>query len=172
MNYKIIMTVCLLLSLCVGCKGQYKNDLKSSNVIAQLNAIGYAGNHKKRDAVSSLRDVLMSSYPQENKIQAVFALGEIKDESAIDLLIEVLEGSQGELKVKTAEALGKIQSNKAVPALISSLKNEEVRPTAIWALGNIDDESASPALAELLSDQDKYNRYLVRQSLKKIGFGG
>jgi HEAT repeat protein len=55
-----------------------------------------------------------------------------------------------------------------VPALVQLLEKETNKYPIIWALGEIGDKSAVPALNRLLASGDKYMRYNANKALSKI----
>lgn len=82
------------------------------------------------------------------------------DPRAVDLLVEVLAGSDQALRPKAARLLGESKSPEGVPVLAGVLENatdepnEDVPPQAAWALGEIGDQRAVPALVSLLANRD------------------
>lgn len=132
---------------------------------------------------------------KEIRLLSIKALGDLKEESAVETLVNILEEKDREVLEITVVSLGKIKSPKAVPSLskiltsssITSQKgsvdknmplktdevdyhtNENIIFSAIWALGNIGAQDALPVLKDLLPNLNKYIEYNVRQSLKNIG---
>ncbi|MDP8230456.1 MAG: HEAT repeat domain-containing protein, partial [Candidatus Gorgyraea atricola] len=84
-------------------------------------------------------------------IDAIGALGEIRDKRAVPVLIKELDKGGN---LVAAIALGKIGSTRAVTALIKALEdtNTDVRKNVAEALGNIGDDRAVPALIKALND--------------------
>ena len=80
------------------------------------------------------------------------ALGRIKDESAVEPLIEFLTQEDSDLRLNAAMALGKIGDRRAVVRLIILLGDENwyVRWHAAEALGNIRDERAVDPLIKVV----------------------
>jgi len=77
------------------------------------------------------------------RTDAVVALGNIGDKSAVDGLIETLEDEDYDIRMKAAEALGKIGDERAVPALTKAKRDFEkpVRDAAKEALKKIENRS-------------------------------
>src|SRR5581483_9642929 len=86
-------------------------------------------------------------------------LGEIKDPSAVPVLIRCLSETNENVQASAIEALGKIRDVGAVPPLLEVLKKEPslLKFSAIKALGQIQDLRAVPALIEAL-DQSMFKR--------------
>ena len=58
------------------------------------------------------------------RIEAVMALGNVRDVKGVPALIDALKDETWEVRFDAAEALGKIGDARAVPALIDALKDE------------------------------------------------
>ena len=106
------------------------------------------------------------------QIKAIKALGEIKDDKAIDALsAELDEEEQGNIRGIIALSLGKIGSIRAVPKLISML-NDNIwyvrRDTAI-ALGLLGDISAVNGLVEKLDDKYEEVIEYSAKAIEKLG---
>jgi HEAT repeat protein len=88
------------------------------------------------------------------QINAIKALGEIKDETAVGGLVAELSDDTGYIRCAIALSLGKIGSNKAVPALIEALNDKiwYMRRDSAIALGQIADPRATDALIGKLND--------------------
>jgi len=82
--------------------------------------------------------------------RAVHLLASIKDERAVDALIEALESEDLKLRYHAAFALAKTADKKATLPLIKALKDKDfyVRQGAAFALGKIRDERAVDSLIE------------------------
>lgn len=140
------------------------------------------GETQSRSAVQALVDLLTIEKEVSVRSAAVLALGQIKDESAVPTLTQMLAGISPNKKSKkredefvmrsAAQALGEIRSRAGVPALIATLTNEtgsvELRRTAATALGLIGDTSAVPALQSALADNDPYLSGAAREALRQL----
>jgi HEAT repeat protein len=89
-------------------------------------------------AVGPLREALTGG-TNNVQAQAAFALGELKEESAIDALAELLKHTELLVRMNAADALGKIGDPKPVSHLIGALKDPEqyMRTAAEEALEKI-----------------------------------
>jgi HEAT repeat protein len=87
---------------------------------------------------------------------AAWALGEIKDQKAVNPLINVLKDKDSLVKRMSVEALGKLKNPNAVNPLIAIAmdKNNEyfLRRNAVKALGEIADTKAAAPLITLLKE--------------------
>jgi HEAT repeat protein len=120
---------------------------------------------------------------------AIVALGLLKDETAVELLTQVLtrrvpsEGFYGKvlrrkdlenpfIRRAAAQALGRIGSRAAVPALIAALSDpkagEDVRREAARSLAAIGDPAAVPALRAARTAGDPYLARIAFDALQKI----
>jgi len=140
------------------------------------------GETRNRSAVQSLGDLLTFEKEPSVRAAAVMALGEIRDESAAPVLIQVLSGVSSDKKSKAredefvmrvaAQALGLIRSRTGVAVLIATLTNEtaslDVRRAAAQSLGLIADPSATPALQAALASSDPYLSEAAREALRRL----
>jgi HEAT repeat protein len=120
---------------------------------------------------------------------AIVSLGLLKDESAVNLLTQVLtrkvktDGFTGLLlrrkdlenpflRRAAAQALGLIGSRAAVPVLMATLADlkagDDVRREAARALGAIGDPAAAPALQAAQKSNDPYLARLAYEALRKF----
>ena len=163
----------LILFLNYGCSlndtEKYLQDLKSENVMVRNNAIYYLGENKEKLAVPMLIELLNNDQPKETRLNAIEALGKIEEAISVDPLVALLNEEDKEIKMAACDALGMIKNAKAAGPLIGILQDKDIQLTAIWALGNIGDKSAVPALTRLLNDQDKYVSSNAAKALKRIG---
>jgi len=103
--------------------------------------------------------------------RAVFSLGVIRDERAIEPLIVVLKDNE-----KTARALGMINNRRAVESLMEALKDENKKKIAhnpilcdvIWSLGRLGDKRAIAPLQKMLDNEDFYVQLEAKKALQKI----
>ncbi len=103
--------------------------------------------------------------------EAVEALGDLRDPSAIPALMGALTGDQySGIRWKAVEALTKIGSD-SVPSLVAVLKNPDpdIRWKAAVALGEIGDHRGISPLVELLGDSDRFVRSRAAYALVHIG---
>ncbi|MCK4518621.1 MAG: HEAT repeat domain-containing protein [Candidatus Omnitrophica bacterium] len=111
---------------------------------------------------------------EPNKIDAVIALGLLKDPRCVDILIEYLENSDNDhLCHQIIRSLGWIGDKRALPILIDILKDDNyvhARGMAALALGDIGGgQKVITALEEAYnSDTDMYVRDYAAESLNKI----
>ncbi|MDP3396864.1 MAG: HEAT repeat domain-containing protein [Methanoregula sp.] len=111
----------------------------------------------------------------ENKYIPIYILGELKAKEAVDDLIKILDFSENEVfgvefeSFAAIYALGKIKDKHAVEPLIKLLKNKtyDIISAAAWALGEIGDTRAIPALEEALID-DEFDYYWSTSSIPSI----
>lgn len=171
---RILLTCIIVFSLPLnGCRKndneRYVKNLQSDNPLLIQEAVYYLGKEKDINAVPPLIDLIKATGSETIRKDAIRALGDIKADAAVDVLIDELKNPDEQVKIVTVEALGKIREVRAVPPLIQILPDPSVCLTAIWALGNIGDKAAVDSLSSLLQDEDVFVRFNASQSLKKIG---
>jgi len=83
---------------------------------------------------------------------AAYALGKIRNEAAVEALLQALNDEDSDVRRSTAYALGKIRNEAAVEALLQALNDEDsnVRRSAAYALGEIASSKFLPRLSELI----------------------
>lgn len=81
--------------------------------------------------------------------RAAFALGIIKDDAAVEPLLEAF--FEDRISRSAAEALGMIKAPRSLDPLIGALNNqsESIRGHAVWALGDFADRRACNGLLDL-----------------------
>jgi len=136
---------------------------------------------KVREYVLILED---QQTPQHKRNQAILALMQMDDGSAVPALIAQVEGSyEPVVKQNAIRALGKIGDKRALVSLLKILKEpvkgdvedegEEqaiLRRSAVLALGDIGDVSARPVLEAVAQDSKEYQsvRELAAIAAEKI----
>jgi HEAT repeat protein len=124
----------------------------SANALAEI---------RTRQTRRGLERILVSGKSAEARKRAAWALGFLHDEDATPALLRTLADRNEETDVRAyaAEALGHLvpqaQHDEALAALLQALteRTPEIRFWAAFALGNLGDERAIPAL-QRLADRD------------------
>jgi HEAT repeat protein len=124
----------------------------SANALAEI---------RTRQTRRGLERILASGKSAEARKRAAWALGFLHDEDAAPALLRTLADRHEETDVRAyaAEALGhlapQMQHDEALAALLQALTDRapEIRFWAAFALGNLGDERAIPAL-QRLADRD------------------
>ena len=105
------------------------------------------------------------------RMAAARALGEIRDERAVEKLLATLSDGAWKVRELAAWALGEMKEERAVQSLGKLLLEDaraEVRETTAWALGEISDPQALPFLKQALNDAETRVRDKVRWALSEI----
>jgi HEAT repeat protein len=129
-----------------------------------VKALGWIEDVSAVPAVISVLKVGNSYSRQE----AAEALGKLGDASAVPVLIEALNDKYFHVRSNSVVSLGQIGDVSAVPTLIDILRGNELRGEAKRALERIG-KSATPALIDLLQDEEKEMRYDAALILGAIG---
>jgi HEAT repeat protein len=102
----------------------------------------------------------------------VWALGELEDRSAIEILGAATSDRSPRVRGTAAWAIGQLDENgaKAPPGLLRLLRDEnaDVRLKAAWALGELEDTGALPAVRDALraEQNDRVRKALIRALMK------
>lgn len=123
---------------------------------------------KGDEAVDSLISAL-SNRKKNIRLHAANLLGAIGDEKAIKPLILTLSDNNKLVRREASTALSRM-GPAAVDPLIEVLDNPDwrVRGAAAWALGNLNDEKAIPALEKLLDDESGYVKSGAQSAIATI----
>jgi len=126
-----------------------------------IEAMGHVGSPAVETLLKLLRDWEVRKY-------AILALGRIRDERVLDPLM--LQLRNDEFKDDAINALVEL-GEPSVPKLIAALrdKDENVRKSAVLALGRIKNSEAINPLIEMLDDKDWFTRLTAAAALESIG---
>jgi len=104
------------------------------------------------------------------RIVAAWALGMMKDRTAVVPLVRLLADESSSVRWVAAMALGKLGDIRAVEPLIALLQDERpfVRRGVAHALGRLGDPRALEPLAELKKDEDEDVRKAAKEALEKL----
>ena len=121
--------------------------------------------------VGDIIEILQNSKYAYRRQHCATALGLLKAEEAIQVLVECLQDKANNVRGSAATALGRIGTEQAVAPLIECLQDEanSVRGSAASALGQIDSKQAVFPLIELLNDEDIICRSSAATALGRIG---
>jgi len=156
----------------------FEPSLEGSMVLSGLDSItsglesGKNGNQENGKAPSSDPvDKYISDLQDQNRSirdEAAKALGELKDDRAVEPLISVLtEDDDNDVRGSAAISLGMINDTRALEPLIEALQDQEsvVRSSAANGLGWLGDARAAEALIKALKDKSFEVRGLAAMSL-------
>jgi HEAT repeat protein len=126
-----------------------------------IEAMGQVGSPAVDTLLRLLRDWDVRKY-------AILSLGKIRDERVLDPLM--LQLRNDEFKDDAINALVEL-GEPSVPKLIAALKDrdENVRKSAVLALGRIKNNDAIDPLIHMLGDQDWFTRLTAAAALESIG---
>ncbi|MBI2267599.1 MAG: HEAT repeat domain-containing protein [Armatimonadetes bacterium] len=104
------------------------------------------------------------------RIQAMLALGELKDERAVEFLVSQLHNSDEIICHYAAQAIGKVGGKKALKMLLEIMEGNRQgnRLYTISALEEIGDKEAAPALVAALFDREDEVREAATRAFQYI----
>jgi HEAT repeat protein len=125
---------------------------------------------ERESAVAPLRSALQDG-DEWVRMAATRALGEIRDERAVESLIATLSDGSGRVRELAAWALGEMNDRRAVQSLCTMLLKDaqaDARQMAAWALGEIQDPQAVESLNAALNDEEPRVRAKAKWALSEI----
>jgi beta-lactamase regulating signal transducer with metallopeptidase domain len=153
-----------------------QSQLDSSNAVVRRNAawaIGELTNmlpNERSSAVPQLI-ILLGDRDAWVRMAAGRAIGELRDDRAIETLIATLSDSDWRVRQMIAWALSEMKADRAVNALCAILLSDaraEVRRGAAEALGEIRSEAALASLTQALNDPESSVSAKVRWAIEEI----
>ncbi|NVM02273.1 MAG: HEAT repeat domain-containing protein, partial [Candidatus Helarchaeota archaeon] len=102
------------------------------------------------------------------KIEAIRALGFLRDSRALDRLIFLLESEPFNVKREIILTLGKIRDRKAIKPLLELANERELRGTLLWALSEIEDDILIKVQIKRLQKNELKTKLEVMDELSKI----
>ncbi|MCF6159150.1 MAG: HEAT repeat domain-containing protein [wastewater metagenome] len=125
--------------------------------------------NEKSSFESLVRNALESEREEERE-EAVIALGESMDKKAIEVLSKVLVNDPDEdIRLSAIDALLTIGDSSVVPSLAAGLKDKRsvVRESVVEALGAIGGEAALELIKGVMNDEDEYVRGLAKEIINE-----
>lgn len=157
---------------------QQKQRLTSGEVEERRDALMKLGAMKHADASRAAIPGINDLEPII-RVTAAHAITSLPAAEASTLLLPLLKDKLEFVRRESAYALGETGSRSAVQPLVELLTTEKevsVRTAAVVALGHIRDESAVPALAQVLSgaspdnkSKKRENDFVIRSATQALG---
>ncbi len=147
-----------------------KSEIQNSSIYTPL-ALSEFGPEKTGSETEKLIEALKSN-KGSTRVAAMMALGEMRENDAVDPILRILNRDYPLAKASAAIALGKIGDERAVETLKKEMKDgdgEYVRSSSAIALGKIGDENSVPYLIDRLRDQKIRVRSSAILALGEIG---
>lgn len=149
---------------------------KSTDPQVKVEAVRTLCELADRSAVPDLISLLRQDLKERTGIWAMIipTLGSIRDERAVPILIELLNLLDDDWlgREMAARALGNIGDNSATPALIGAAWRADTRSAAIEALSKMNDERSIPVLLSAIQpEEDEEVRTAAMSGLMTFGAG-
>ncbi len=120
--------------------------------------------------INSLIDKLLNDEDYNERMEAAFDLGNLKDKKAISALLEALNDENPQVKKFAAISLGKFRDPSALDSLLklTNSKNVQERYGAVVGLSEYEDEKIAERFIELLNEAESDNdiQIAILDSLK------
>ncbi len=123
-----------------------------------------------------VRRIIDRAYADEHphmRVSALFAMGRNADTFWAETVLAELHNEAPAMRLEAAHACGEMSLRRAVPTLIDLIRNdrdEGIRLTAIWALGQIGGQRAQAALDRLAQGNDVAMAEAAEEALEQIAF--
>ena len=123
------------------------------------------------EAISALLSSVVENHQNPSLLNSALQVLASSDVDTLSPLVELLRGSDADLRMQAALALGEQKNTRAVNALIEALQDDDtnVRYHAIEALGKLKAVEALDALAEIAESRDFFLSFAALDALSKIG---
>jgi len=133
-----------------------------------MKALGRLRNEK---AVKPLIEIVLNKRMKKTiRKEAMEALGMIKDNRAVETLIQALKDPDKNFQKDAIVALGKIGDKRAIEPLIQHLKyaRADIKCEIMEVLGNLGDKKIEGTIKRILKDEDPNVCKKAEEALKKI----
>ena len=149
-----------------------KARLNSSSSEERLNAVLRLGWLKDVEASRAATIALRDSETLV-RVAAINAIQSLPSNESINYLLPLLDDKTEIIRQETAYALGKSQNQNAVSKLLYLFNNKKEKPgvkgAVAFALGQIGDKSAVPALVQALQEKKKPNALVQSAAARSLG---
>lgn len=123
------------------------------------------------EAITALLNSVVENHQNPSLLNSALQVLASSDVDTLSPLLELLNGSDSDLRMQAALALGEQRDARAVRALITALQDDDtnVRYHAIEALGKLKAADAVDALADIAESKDFFLSFVALDALAKIG---
>jgi HEAT repeat protein len=159
----------------------YLEDIDAENILIKLlkediddvkrSVIEALGKIGSRKVVPDLMMILTNSSNPDLRKSSAEALGNIKDNSCVDALINAMDDDNDDVRKYSAEAIGELADGRGTNKLIKAIHKDkkEVRRKAVESLGKIGNKDVVDELIRKLEDEDSEVRRCSAEAIGKIG---
>ncbi|HMA19199.1 MAG TPA: HEAT repeat domain-containing protein, partial [Gemmatimonadaceae bacterium] len=140
--------------------------------VREMAAWSLAESSGNSTAVTALSSAIRSDANEGVRKTAVWALGQVGDEYAVDPLVDALGDKSKDIRMRAAWSIGNLGPKQAPRALVMMLRDSdpEVRELTAWALYQIEDPSTADALnTALKSETNKELQIAYIRALAAMG---
>ncbi len=134
-----------------------------------LESLGYSSSKE----VSPMIERAFYSGKDDMVVSALFAMGRSANPVWRDLVIELLDSDNPQIRTEAARAAGELEITRALPELLVLLddSDDEVRLASIWSLSQIGGEGVQEALEDLYEETgDDEEARLIETALDNLAF--
>lgn len=132
---------------------QHIQNLQSPNSAQQVTAINALGASGRAEAVEPLINHLLNSYDVAIRLQVLNALGQLKDQRAIDPAIIMSFDSNEQMRIASISTLSVFNTKKAIDGIIKKL-NDQSQTVQIKAINVLGEMKVSRAVGLLIDCLD------------------
>jgi HEAT repeat protein len=134
-----------------------------------LESLGYSSSKE----VSPMIERAYYSGKDDMVVSALFAMGRSANPIWRDLVIDLLDSDNPQIRTEAARAAGELEISRALPDLFTLLddSDDEVRLASIWSLSQIGGEGVQEALEDLYEEtSDDEEARLIETALDNLAF--
>ena len=145
--------------------------LEDSNGPVRLNVIFALGLIGNADARDGLRRVAASNAPEEERREAILALGRLPGDGAAEAILPFLADPVAAVRADAALALARTTDSVAASNLAPLLSDESpaVRASAVWAAGRLRATGLSDRVLGLTGDENAAVKLAATGAVARIG---
>src|SRR5688572_18489196 len=123
------------------------------------------------EAIAALLNSVVENHQNPSLLNSALQVLASTDVDTLSPLLELLQGTDSDLRMQAALALGEQRDVRAAGALINALQDEDanVRYHAIEALGKLKVVDAVDALADIAESKDFFLSFVALEALANIG---
>ena len=147
------------------------NALSDESWRVRRAAVRGVSQHAAPEAIATLVSLIVRNHHNPSLLNSALQVLAASEVDTLSPLLELLKGSEPDLRMQAALTLGEQRDDRAIEGLIKALNDDDanVRYHAIEALGKLKAAEAVDALVEIAESKDFFLAFAALDALAKIG---